>query len=288
MDDVTALAAMDCAAVVVAPDRAEPATARRNGKSHSENSVEIVSPCQESVCAPASDRNAFNNLGDEAISEVADPDASIGVACHSEDDGTEVVADASSDAAARIEALLFASDAPLSANKLAELVEEATAGQVRAHIEALNVKYEQAGLTFRIEAIARGYQMMSLPEYRPWIARMHTQRDDTRLTPAALEALSIIAYKQPVIRADIDAIRGVNSGEVISRLRELGLVRVVGRAEIVGRPLLYGTTRKFLDTFGLGDLHDLPPMEALSIKEARSKPHAEVEPVAPPIAAAGA
>ncbi|RMF85426.1 MAG: SMC-Scp complex subunit ScpB, partial [Planctomycetota bacterium] len=171
----------------------------------------------------------------------------------------------------RIEALIFASDAPLSAKRIADLLQDVKPAQVREHVKTLNARYEQAGLTFRIEAIARGYQMMSLPEYRPWIARMHTQRDDTRLSPAALEALSIIAYKQPVIRADIDAIRGVNSGEVINRLRELGLVRVVGRAEIVGRPLLYGTTRKFLDTFGLADLDDLPPLEALSIKQSQSK-----------------
>ena len=180
-----------------------------------------------------------------------------------------------------VEALLFSSDAPLSANRLADMVGECTPGVVRKHIEALNDKYARAALTFRIEEIARGYQMMTLPDYKEWIAKLNKHRSETRLSGAALEALSIIAYKQPVIRADVEAIRGVACGEVISRLREMGMVRILGRAEIVGRPLLYGTTKKFLDVFGLADLDDLPPMEALKLKSA-SKPIEEVEPVKPP------
>ena len=148
------------------------------------------------------------------------------------------------------------------------MVGTVTPGRVRREIEALNEKYARAGLSFRIEAIARGYQMMTLPDFRPWIEKLHKQRIETRLSDAALETLSIIAYRQPVIRADIEAIRGVACGEVIGRLRDMGLVRIVGRAEVVGRPLLYGTTRKFLDVFGLADLNDLPPMEALRIKPA--------------------
>ncbi|MEP0848763.1 MAG: SMC-Scp complex subunit ScpB [Phycisphaerae bacterium] len=178
-----------------------------------------------------------------------------------------------------IEALLFASDTPLSAARLAELLGGAT--DVRGHIEALNEKYARAGLSFRIEPIARGYQMMTLPAYRPWLNKLQKQRSETRLGEAALETLSIIAYKQPVIRAEIDAIRGVSCSEVVGRLREMGLVRVVGRAEVVGRPLLYGTTRKFLDVFGLADLDELPPMEALKL---RPRPAlAEVAAAEPPV-----
>lgn len=180
-----------------------------------------------------------------------------------------------------IEALLFSSDSPLSAGRLADLVETCTPGAVRKHIASLNEKYARAGLSFRVEAIARGYQLMTLPDFRPWIAKLNKQRAETRLSAAAMETLSIVAYRQPAIRADVEAIRGVACGEVISRLRDMGLVRVLGRAEIVGRPLLYGTTRKFLDVFGLADLDDLPPMEALTLKSA-SKPVEEVEPVAPP------
>jgi segregation and condensation protein B len=185
------------------------------------------------------------------------------------------------EAARVIEALLFSSDVPLTAVRLAELVGSCTPGLVRKHIAALNEKYEGAGLSFRIEPIARGYQMMTLPDFSSWVAKLHKQHSETRLSAAALETLSIIAYKQPVIRADVEAIRGVASGDVIGRLRDIGLVRVVGRAEVVGRPLLYGTTRRFLDVFGLVDLDDLPPMEALRLKAA-SKPVEEVEPVKPP------
>jgi len=172
-----------------------------------------------------------------------------------------------------IEAILFAADTPLSATRLAELAGGCGPATVRECIERLNGKYESCELSFRIEAIAGGYQMMSLPAYRPWLARLNRQRSETRLSDAALETLAIIAYRQPIIRADIEAIRGVACGEVIGRLREMGLVRIVGRAEIVGRPILYGTTRKFLDVFGLADLDDLPPMEALKLRPAREMPH---------------
>jgi segregation and condensation protein B len=184
-----------------------------------------------------------------------------------------------------IEAILFSSDVPIGAAKLAEMLEGCTPSKVRKHIDALNEKYAAAGLTFRIEPIARGYQMMTLPEYHEWLDKLNDHRQETRLSGAALETLSIIAYKQPVIRADIEAIRGVAGGEVVNRLREMGLVRILGRAEIVGRPLLYGTTKKFLDIFGLADLDDLPPMEALQTKPASkpvTKPLDEVEPTPPP------
>ncbi len=193
-----------------------------------------------------------------------------------------------------IEALLFATDAPLSAGRLAELAGTETARDVREHIATLNEKYAAAGLAFRIEEIARGFQMLTLPAYRPWLAKLEKHRGQTRLTGAALETLSIIAYKQPVIRADIEAIRGVASGEVLNRLREMGLIKIMGRAEIVGRPILYGTTRKFLEIFGLSDLDDLPPMESLMIRRPAKPEPQSVEPAteqAPeesPVAAAGA
>jgi segregation and condensation protein B len=165
-----------------------------------------------------------------------------------------------------IEALLFSADTPLSAAKLGELVGINSTTQVRLFIADLNDKYVTAGLSFRIEEIARGYQMLTQPEYQPWLAKLNRQQAQTRLSPAALETLSIVAYKQPVIRADIEAIRGVGCGEVVNRLREMGLVKILGRADIVGRPILYGTTRQFLDVFGLADLDDLPPLETLTFR----------------------
>lgn len=174
-----------------------------------------------------------------------------------------------------VEALLFASDTPLSASRLVELVGAGTQTHIRLAIAALNDQYAAAGLAFRIEEIARGYQMLTLPDYKPYLAKLNRQRAETRLSAAALETLSIIAYRQPVIRADIEAIRGVACGDQIARLRDLGIVRIVGRADVVGRPLLYGTTRKFLDMFGLADLDDLPPMEALTLRPPARKPEAE-------------
>lgn len=189
-------------------------------------------------------------------------------------------------AAQIIEALLFASDAPLSANRIAELLGAGSAGDVRRHIDALNEKYAAVGLSFRIEPIARGYQMMTTPAFKPWLAKLDKQRSQTRLSEATLEVLSIIAYRQPIIRADIEAIRGVACGDMLHRLKDMGLIRIVGRAEIVGRPILYGTTKKFLDVFGLNDLEDLPPMEALALR--RTQVVASAEPPGAPAAVAGA
>jgi segregation and condensation protein B len=161
-----------------------------------------------------------------------------------------------------IEAILFATDEPLPESRLASIV-ETTIKQVRASIESLNAKYEANNSAFRIEQIAGGYQMLTLSTYNHWLKKMVHVRSETKLSPAAMETLAIIAYKQPVIRADIEAIRGVAVGEVIRSLMYKGLVKIVGRAEILGRPMLYGTTKKFLEVFGLNSLKDLPKAEDL-------------------------
>ncbi len=109
--------------------------------------------------------------------------------------------------------------------------------------------------------------MMTLPPYNHWLKKLLRVRKDSKLTQASLETLAIIAYKQPIIRADVEAIRGVASGEVIRNLMYKGLVKIVGRAEVIGRPMLYGTTRKFLDIFGLNSLKDLPKVEELKRPE---------------------
>jgi segregation and condensation protein B len=160
-----------------------------------------------------------------------------------------------------VESLLFSTDVPLSAGRIAQLLEVGDAGDVKRHIESLNEKYERTGAAFRIEGIAKGYQLLSLPVYNRWIGKLHKARSDARLSQAALETLAVIAYKQPVLRADIEAIRGVACGDMLVRLREMNLVRIVGRAEEIGRPLLYGTTSKFLDVFGLSALKDLPKLD---------------------------
>jgi segregation and condensation protein B len=161
-----------------------------------------------------------------------------------------------------VEAVLFASDEPLSAARLANIVETDTK-QVREQIKNLNEKYRANNNAFRIEQIAGGFQMLTLSPYNHWLKKLLRVRSDNKLSAAAMETLAIIAYKQPVIRADIEVIRGVAAGEVIRSLAYKGLVKIVGRAEILGRPMLYGTTKKFLEVFGLNTLKDLPKVEEL-------------------------
>jgi segregation and condensation protein B len=161
-----------------------------------------------------------------------------------------------------LEALLFASDAPLTPQTLAQLMGAGDARDVRRYVENLNRRYQQANLSFRIEEIAKGFQMLSLPTFQPWLAKLASRCAETRLSPAALETLSVVAYKQPVLRAEVEAIRGVMCGEVLNRLREMGLIKIVGRAPEIGRPILYGTTKRFLEVFGLGSLEDLPKFES--------------------------
>ncbi|MFH1717961.1 MAG: SMC-Scp complex subunit ScpB [Planctomycetota bacterium] len=161
-----------------------------------------------------------------------------------------------------IEAVLFASDEPLTDGRLAGIV-ETEAKQVRQHIKNLNEKYHANNNAFRIEQIAGGYQMLTLSPYNHWLKKLLRVRSDSKLSAAALETLAILAYKQPIIRADIEAIRGVAVGEVIRSLCYKGLVKIVGRAEVLGRPMMYGTTKKFLEVFGLNTLKDLPKIEEL-------------------------
>jgi segregation and condensation protein B len=161
-----------------------------------------------------------------------------------------------------VEAVLFASDESLSEARLANIVETGVK-QVRQHVKNLNDKYQANNSAFRIEQIAGGYQMLTLSTYNYWLKKLLRARSDSKLSPAALETLAIIAYKQPVMRADIEVIRGVAAGEVIRSLCYKGLVKIVGRAEVLGRPMLYGTTKKFLEVFGLNTLKDLPKVEEL-------------------------
>ncbi|NLW82877.1 MAG: SMC-Scp complex subunit ScpB [Phycisphaerae bacterium] len=166
-----------------------------------------------------------------------------------------------------IEAVLFASDEPLTPKRLVDIAEAGSVKEIRQCVRDLNRKYKKGGFSFRIEKIAGGFQMMTLPAFNPWLSKLIKVRTDNKLSPAALETLAVVSYKQPIIRADVEAIRGVASGEVIRNLMYKGLVKIVGRAEILGRPMLYGTTKKFLDVFGLASLKDLPKVEELKNPE---------------------
>jgi len=179
-----------------------------------------------------------------------------------------------------VEALLFAYDAPLPAERLAELVGFSGKAEAEQAVRELNLKYEQNGSSFRIREIAGGYQMYTLPEYSGWIEAMYVKVRKQRLSKAALETLSIIVYKQPVTRVEIDLIRGVQSDAALKTLLERELVTITGRAQTVGRPLLYGTTDQFLIHFGLNDLSDLPKLKEL---ETVVGPAPESEPAAVPL-----
>jgi segregation and condensation protein B len=137
---------------------------------------------------------------------------------------------------------------------------------IRDAVALLNTAYEQTGRSFRIETVAGGYRVMMLPQFAPAIAALQGSRARTSLSHAALESLAIISYKQPITRARLEAIRGVACGEILRSLTERRLVTVVGRAEEVGRPILYGTTKRFLELFGLSTLKDLPSVEELRPK----------------------
>ena len=178
-----------------------------------------------------------------------------------ERDGEEFPVD--EEIAATVEAILFASDKSLSASKISEIAQLGSARQVHEAVVRLNELYSQTGRSFRIVKIAGGYQMQTLPAYNDVVSRLVSTRREARLSQAALETLAIVAYRQPILRADIEAIRGVSCGEVLRGLMEKNLIRIVGRANEIGRPMLYGTTKHFLEVFGLADLKDLPNVEQL-------------------------
>ncbi|OGC78378.1 MAG: SMC-Scp complex subunit ScpB [candidate division Zixibacteria bacterium RBG_16_50_21] len=175
-----------------------------------------------------------------------------------------------------LEALLFASDSPLPADRLAEISGLPKPEEVGPAIDQLNQKYQDYGHSIRIREIAGGYQIYTLPEFSPWIEALFQKIKKQRLSKAALESLSIVAYRQPVTKIDIDQIRGVQSDAALKTLLERELITVTGRAHSVGRPLLYGTTDQFLIHFGLKDLSELPKLEEM---EFVTGPAPAIEPV---------
>ncbi len=158
----------------------------------------------------------------------------------------------------RVEAVLFLAREPLSSRKLARLAGLADGTQARTFVRRLNRLYDAGGWAFRVEEVAGGYQLMSRPKFAPWLRRLQPPQVEVRLSPPALETLAVVAYRQPVLRAEIESVRGVQCDEVLRQLIERDLVRVVGRSEQLGRPFLYGTSKRFLQVFGLRHLDELP------------------------------
>ena len=158
-----------------------------------------------------------------------------------------------------LEALLFASDTPLEPERIREVLELPGVAAARELVEALRSRYADRGL--QIVEVGGGYRMVTRPELQPWLVRLTRSRTKQRLSRPALETLAIVAYKQPVSRPEVDAIRGVNSEAVLESLLERRLIRIPGRKDAPGRPYLFETTREFLVAFGLRDLGDLPKIE---------------------------
>jgi segregation and condensation protein B len=195
-----------------------------------------------------------------------------------------------------IEALLFAAQKPLTARELVAAIKGAggedelmpnefaktTEAQVAAALEQLKIEYGQQGRAFQLAEKAEGWQLVSDPAYAPWVRQLFPAVKPARLTPPSLETLAIIAYRQPITRADVEAVRGVAVDGVLQNLMERGLVKIGGRAEVPGRPLLYETTQFFLEHFGLRDLDELPNAEELRTRYLPTAPRKTADAPAEP------
>jgi segregation and condensation protein B len=163
-----------------------------------------------------------------------------------------------------IEAIIFASDYPVTEKEISKTFDnEIKEKEIEAIVNDLNEEYSKSGRAFKIERIAGGFSFLTLPEYHGWLVKSLENAEKPKLTVKSLETLAIIAYKQPVTRIEIDAIRGVNSDYLIRQLLEKGLISIVGRAQAPGQPLLYGTSERFLRYFGLNEIEDLPRLKEI-------------------------
>jgi len=170
---------------------------------------------------------------------------------------------------ARVEAVLFLAREPLGSRRIAELANLADGTQARTLIRRLNHFYEDEGSAIRIREVAGGYQLLTRPVFAPWLKRLVEMPVEARLSAPAMETLAVVAYRQPILRVDVESIRGVGCEDILRQLLERDLVRIVGRSEDLGRPLLYGTTKRFLEVYGLRSLEELP--RAAELKRANEE-----------------
>jgi segregation and condensation protein B len=179
--------------------------------------------------------------------------------------------------------VLWIAKEPMGGRKLAELANLEDATRVRTIVAELNRNYDRKGRAFQIRTVAGGYQLLSRPQFAKWIRRLQHVGTPERLSGPALETLAVVAYRQPLVRAEIDAIRGVHSGEVLRQLLEKDLVKIAGRSQDLGHPFLYATTRRFLKIFGLGNLDELPAAGQLRRRKLSDKdtPTSQPDPEGP-------
>lgn len=176
----------------------------------------------------------------------------------------------------QVEACIFASDSPVTLDRLSLLLEQPRAA-VRTVVEQLLAEYSAAARGFYLAEVAGGYQFRTHAELAPWLRKLSKDRP-FRFSQAALESLAIIAYRQPVTRAEVEYLRGVDSGGVMKSLLEKNLLRILGKKDVPGRPLMYGTSRHFLEFFGLKELRDLPTLKEFSALEPELKQALPLEP----------
>ncbi len=162
-----------------------------------------------------------------------------------------------------VEALLFSTSKPMVPNEFKKVLKGYSPARVQKIIETLKEEYEKEERSFRVVEVGGGFEISTAPKYAPWIMKLELQKKARQATASALETLAILVYKQPVTRAEIEDIRGVNSSGMIATLLEKGFVKIVGRKEVPGRPMLYGTSPKFLEYFGLKSLSDLPDISEI-------------------------
>jgi segregation and condensation protein B len=179
---------------------------------------------------------------------------------------------------ARVEAVLFLAREPLTSRKIGQLAGLADGTAARTSVRQLNRLYDAGGSPFRAEELAGGFQLLTRPLFGPWLRRLLHTPVEARLSAPALETLAVVAYRQPVLRADIEAIRGVQCGDILRQLMDRDLVRIVSRADDLGRPLLYGTTKRFLQIFGLRHLDELPQADVLRRKDPPAESGQDSEP----------
>jgi len=163
----------------------------------------------------------------------------------------------SDDFLSRIEAVLFLSHEPVTGRRLAQLSDVPEGMKIRTMVKKLNASYENRACSFRVYEVAGGFQLRTQPQFASWMSRLHQIPVEIRLSSPALETLAIIAWKQPILRASIEKIRGVQCGEMLRQLMEQDLVKIAGKSNDLGCPFLYGTTRSFLHVFGLNHMEEL-------------------------------
>jgi segregation and condensation protein B len=176
-----------------------------------------------------------------------------------------------------IESLLFVHQHPLTVDNIVRIVgDEADKKVVQSLLAELMAEYEGMERSFHLVEVGEGYQLRTKTEYAPWIRNLQKVKPN-RLRQSALETLAIVAYRQPIVRSEVEQIRGVDSGWVLSSLLEKGLIKILGRKEVAGRPLVYGTDRRFLEVFGLRDLSGLPTLKELDALKEEGQPEAPSE-----------